>query len=670
MGETAPGRYIDWAFAGSEQKSLIKTSCFGGGKDLGLTKEDVTPSSDSNRAMAVEVGLDKEKIGNIYTALGNELACIDANIPVAKPGVVSGLVIMLRHFVQTLNPFVSLQKIEFEPGMTKRDFSGEEVRFHNEYFGALTHARAKLKDLKVIFYEAHEKKGRPSNNSKGMVFSEFYRQQDAPDRSKPLTFTFDLKMFEDFKSLQGVSDGVITHSLKYRRDAAYSSKLKKFKIKMADPTNFQIRGVHLENLDNLLLYEQRNHFSTLLPRTPLMIQLGSHFPVQLVYDKDLGLVSYNILVDSVPSEKKEKKLTDVSVQTGLVNLLNDSRNNKHFLNRLSALNTNPPDLEISFYGGEPPFVCSAIRTEAFRKNIFKQEIPNNKPKQNVLKSQKTLLDKSDDFKGLEKLCEDLLKGDFDQNVRNSMRFKMNKHTSVPMISTTFLNMAGQKVNLKYSGHPLEESEKKQMDNGQNTKEVIELNGLIVAMDSEITGTPETKRETGLPPLKEFTSQKQAGFLPFPLTSLGCGSFSPYLPVESPLIREAALRRIQLKKTPGPALLPHNDRARRRLEQKGVGHFADHKKKLDGHVHSLQQAVFLHLEKNRGQIHRGATGKRRESSLHLSGFESQGRTGAHGSVRDGGGKGQRREAVRLLPFAEQNGNEEQPLLLPSVQRYSS
>ena len=554
LGEMADGRYIDWAFAGSEEKSLIQTSCLGGGKDYGLTKEDITPNNESNRAMAVEVGLDKQRIKDIDTALGNELACIDASIPGAKVGVVSSLVMMLRQFVQILNPYVSLEKIEYEPEVTTREVKGEEIRFYMEYFGVMTFPKAKIKDPKILLYKASAENQRMNNKSKGMVFSAFYKKENALDRSKPLTFTFDLKFFNDFKQINGVSDTGITHYLKYRRDASYSSKLKKSNIELGDPSNFQIRGVQLDNLHDLLLFEQSNNFSTLLPQTPLMIQFGSYFPIELIYDKELGSLSYEILKDNIPSHKKENKLTDVSVQTGFFNILNDSRSNQHFLNRLSGLNRNPEDVEISFYSGDASFVCSVIRTDTYRKNILKQEIPaKGKSNKNLLKSQNTTNEKSDDFKSLEKLCASLMKGNFEENVRNSMRFKISKGTSVPMISTIFLNMAGQRVNLRYSADQLEEKGKKALDNGEVGKQGIELNGLIVATDPAITGTPDTKHETNLPTLKEFTSQKKTKFLPFPLTSLSCDSFSPYLPIESPLIREAALKRIQLKR---PIIQPY------------------------------------------------------------------------------------------------------------------
>ena len=60
LGEIFHGRYIDWASGASKEKEFVRTDCLP--LDSNYANVNINPSEISNRAVSLEIQLDKKKL--------------------------------------------------------------------------------------------------------------------------------------------------------------------------------------------------------------------------------------------------------------------------------------------------------------------------------------------------------------------------------------------------------------------------------------------------------------------------------------------------------------------------------------------------------------------------------------------------------------------------------
>ena len=533
-GEIASGKFIDWALIASHDKTMATTKCLP--KESVFTPKQIVPSFISNRAIAIEIGLDKEKLRNLTDTLGNEIGCADMSLGQAEYGLFPALMNAFRKFLQKLNPYLTLNQINVD---TDTEADSDAIEFYFGMHGFTNSNPLMLNDKQVLSQEVTVDNGQSQLKSKYIIIKATFPKNHLKTKSN---FSFKISVLPKNENLPNQSSEYITHFVKVRKSPEYQEKLGRFYLKIPNFYDFKVLNVNIDSLETSLIYEQFLNFTMLIENTPELIQVGPYFPLGLDYDPKNGLVSHLIKKENVPSNVKENKKEGVAFQTGLIARLNQGKINQSFLDHVSGLNRNLQNLKISFYDGDLPWVCSQIKTDYFtgpqnQKVEDGLDRDEDKPasKNRLLKPISEETDKrGQDF--YTNLCGDYNDAD---KIDDSMKFEMNGHSQLKVLSSIYLNFLANQVRIEFDADDIPTKTNSKANQISPPRKTYQLNGTVVLPDQTTLVKSGSQHLLELAPTKDILQKPSSQFLPFPTNRLVCSSLSPYYPIDSTRLKEAS-----------------------------------------------------------------------------------------------------------------------------------
>ena len=552
IGNTSSGKYIHWAFGGSEEKNRATKTCLA--KSSSFSKENIIPSNHSNRAIALEISFDKDKVRNLETNWGNELGCVDIDHEDAKFGVVPGMFFLIRRFIHIMRPFVVLDSIKvdsetFDTGTTEQTF---EFKF--DVMGMIFNQNSSSGLIRKNIYKQKYSDKLMTRNSTRMdeiVVNAKFRNQDTLAWDEPLDFDFDLKLTADYMERIVKNDKLVSHFLKVQRFEHYAQKVKKYHLTWRSFSDVKIINVTLDQLEDSIIYVSKGNYSILHSQTELMLSVGPFYPFKLEYQKTDGKIKLGFLGQNVPPTRDSESKEDFSFSSGIVNQIQSGRSNERLVHLLNKLKQNPESALLSVYISEAPFLCNEIEFLDLQELSYGKEHSltndtlntatstsgntlNKSNGQNLLKSLKKNLDltaQSALSQIMKKMCRRFYL-DNEDHLKRMTYFQLDTLVSQQVIPSVFINLIGKHVNLQFGDS---QEAKRALDTGTTFDEghqKLRLAGKVVLADSKITGTGDEKELFALPTQEEVKTMENERYLPMLDSGLYCGSISPYYPISS------------------------------------------------------------------------------------------------------------------------------------------
>jgi hypothetical protein len=559
LGQTTQGSYIDWAFGASEEKSIVRSNCLPPKSELKV--EEIVPSEESNRAISIEIALDKDRISQEDRLMGNEIACVDATAPGAEFGMIPGIVVMVNRFIQKLSNNVSLDtvKVTWEPEREDPDTLVQVVEFTFKIFSGAYISYAELKNPKPDSQESEFYYGEgDSMVDKRLHIKALFKGDHMLKEDQVYDLKFNLDLSKYFLKSVEKSPIVSSHYLKTKLDAQYPDTLKKYRLQIFDCNIYTIKNMQIDRFDKSLIYERFSSYSRFFASKNLLVQVGSYFPFELQYDNASGELGYSVLTKNIPQPTSEKLTKEgLLYQIGLVNSQSSASESQVLQKRLSLFKGDTPDIKAYIYNQELAYMCLNLRTEGFLNMVQKgeedmsqeeseQDLVQPKTTESFGKSleteEKPLL-----YEGLYERCREFLEVDQEEGSRKYMYMEFNPEKPVRVIPSVFLNLIGRKIRFEVSAP----TNQKLLDNGTRDKSTSVVMGSIIISDPMITGDPDSSEMATIPSSGEIIKMPHKNLLPISNFKLTCGSFTPSLPVDAELLEEAAVEQYNLKEGDDP-----------------------------------------------------------------------------------------------------------------------
>jgi preprotein translocase subunit SecG len=538
-GEKHVGKYIDWAFIASEEPDLVSLHCLP--KNSTIPQKELKPSSLSNRAIAVEIGLTKEGHDGILDVLGNELAFVDADHPDAIPGVIPCMMHVFRKFLQMVNPYAYFTDID---STTKG--SEQQIIFNLHMFGSLNHA-----PITVVGKGIKDQQVKGTNTEKNALvrismrsITVNYEGKNMLSEDKPHDFEFDMHIYFDFLDRVEKGTEFVTHYLKVKVDSNYSSTLNKFNLKFPNMRKYTLKNVDLKNLESSLLIELFSAKSIMFPTSNIFLETNGVFPAQLKYDNTKGEVSLKIIEEEYEVPKKRKK-ADSMIKTGMVNHLNEAGTSRFVTTRVNRLLDREGDVTLKVYQEDmEDYLCRNLRIDTFLEQNESPKEAEVAEHENMLKSQKSTVKILNFFHRLNYFCENFLENDEPDSEKNLL-MELSSEKPQIILPNLFFGFLKKKAKLEFETKMIEKTEKKEMDKGTTeTTETTEtttqqLSGTIVYVDPSLMSSTDSGKASKILNPQEILGKKENTYLPLNFRNLSCSSINLDFTLDSEMLTKIA-----------------------------------------------------------------------------------------------------------------------------------
>ena len=532
-GQTRSGAYIEWAAGASQEASSVKLDCLP--PKSSLDPSLIKPSEYSNRAVAVEVQLDKAKLQTLKDPFGNEVACVDKDHPDADYGIIASVINLSKKFVQSLVPFVSLHSVKVTT--TTDHTPTQSLDFVFQLYGSYWTTFAKLEhehiDSQSSKISSREKE---KVNFKQLQLNVTFRDSHTLKEDKLYDLHFNLDLERQYMRRIEKNSTVSSHYLKVLMSPQYLNTLKKFSLRYFDSRKFILMDFRIDRLGKSLIFEQFNSFSRFFQERRLLVQTGPYFPFALEYRPETGSVDYSRISKKV-SSRSVLETDDYTYQTGVVNRLLDGLKSREFLNKYNSLSDNQ---KILVYDDQTPLFCRAIQTDVFLGILESKR--NTKGLEPSSTQDDTQSQKTNDYESISDMCLEYTNNTSPDQNENEKGLFLDLDQIVQMIPSVFVNLVGHKVFLASKNSV---SKKPQLLKGdaQDTS----LIGTIVIPDLRITGPSHPDSRFELPAPDAVQQMPHQNYLPFPKHKVTCGTFSPSFPITTAYLKEAAVKQFRSKR---------------------------------------------------------------------------------------------------------------------------
>ena len=387
LGETFFGSYIEWASGASEERSSVRTDCLP--NESPYANLNLVPSNISNRAIALEIQLDKAKLKDVENPFGNEIACVDINHPDAEFGVIAGVFYITKKFVQSIIPYVNVNSID----VVTEEVDGEitqKMEFVFFLYAPITviHSKMNHKDI-----DSQTSKLVQNNSeklfSKILTITAVFKGDNILKEEKNYDLSFSLDLERQYVKRQNRNPRVLSHYLKIAFDPQHKETLGKFNLTFPDTRNYTLKNFQINKLESLLIRELYGNFSRFFSYRSLLVQMGSFFPFQISYDSSSGLIKYQKIDSNIPKGRARIKSDNHLFELGLFNSVFDANSNQMLFDKLSLLNDELTDLEAFVYNDENTYFCKYLQTKGFHEMIDEGHL--DAQKNEILQKQAVLI---------------------------------------------------------------------------------------------------------------------------------------------------------------------------------------------------------------------------------------------------------------------------------------
>ena len=546
-GETAQGAYIDWAAGASQEASSVRVDCLPPTSPLRQSSVSIAPTDISNRAVAIEVQLNKDKLRKLEKPFGNEIGCVDKDHPEARVGVIASVINLSKKFIQSLVPFVSLDSVKvLNQSGTKG--TTQTIDFVFEVFGSFWTTFAKIENEHVhsqsskILFEKSK-----NMSSKYLLINAVFKDKKVLHEDVSYDLGFNLNLQRQYMIQIEKNHKVSSHYLKVLMDPQYTDKLKQFNLRYFDSKRFTLMNFRIDRLPSVLIFEKFNTFSRFFKEKNLLVQVGPYFPLQLDYNLETGLISYKIIPQNIPRSEGDLEFNDFHYQTGIVNKLRDGKKNKMLVSKLGFLNNKVEDFRMSIYNDENCLICKTIQTDDFlemlsQKKLEEDRIELDLDSDDSDENNQNQKPKTINYDHMFDTCSQYYE-DEDSEKKGSI---LDMSQEVHVIPSVLMNLNGFGVHLSF--HPKLEtphSDKRELDTGSaSNKTEVSLIGTIIIPDPNITGNTKSSQLSELPPSEEISKMPYRNYLPFPKHKVICGSVSPSFPISTSSLKESAIKQYE------------------------------------------------------------------------------------------------------------------------------
>jgi hypothetical protein len=496
--------YIDWALKASKNPYQFNKKCIRTSNPFYEIYTD--PSEESNAAIAIEISLSKANIkGDLRDSMGNELALIDSKHPKALKGIIPSVIYSIRQFLEVMNPFISLKKLEV--GYSDSNFKKHEktVDYVFEANGCMSIGNVKeispapkeidfhfIDDGLVTTFTLKFGVKTVYSNEINLKLSE----QDFALKINCLPTTKNIK-YKDFYSL----------FLTKKFNNVYNGNKRSNRMEFSNLEKYKITNVNMELLPQSLIFEQSNMYSEIFQENNLLLQFGRFFPITLTYNPPTSEITYEIYDKKIPELKDG--LNEAMNETGILSKTGYLDFNHKFIALLNELKLDVSDINIGVFNDYRTFACSEIDKEIFQT----KEEQNNTQK--FVKEEK--------WQTINQMCKEFKGDNRDEIKKRRMFLNINSNKKMTVLPSFFLGLIGRQIKLSFDA-----PKKKILDNGISQN--MEINGKIVLVDYMITGDSKTNKF-----IKWYNSDKMLQYpvkkyLMLPSQGIGCNCVNPFSPV--------------------------------------------------------------------------------------------------------------------------------------------
>lgn len=547
--------FIEWSHGNSTMKKLISDVCFH--KNNPYRKQYVKPNDYSHRSFAIELSLGRSDDSSRHMYAGNELILVDFLNEDAKKGSISAAIGLIRNFLEIMRPFVSFNKViafheknnTNEKLMKSITVSGvikgcmESPNFDNNIKGG-KRVRSSIKL-------------NPNLTSSSYIFDELVviDTNSNLDNNEKMNISYDFECLNHWKNKK---TKINSHFLKLRMDHNYKILKKNIVYESIHLSKYKLMNVSFESFGESLIFQKYKNEAVFFDDNKLYLQIGNLFAFELVYNNIEKSVNILLKKHSVEKyleqiSKNKSSFTNHMPELAMMNHLNNSSNNKIYVDNLDLILNDNKNLFFSVYNGEQNLIKFEVEdiidsmNDDLSRKIKGQESEKNAHDE---KSKPRIYEEIN----LDEKKESLYNTHFDKNKNNPMVKKMRTFLrisyinqikkilsknffiqsdltkSIPLLQSQFLDLLGKPATIWLETDKALESEKLPLSNEESfemkfymihkKRNIKRLNGVIVKRNYNLfednkLPSPETQN------IKAISKPIQ-----LPLNGIHCSNFNP------------------------------------------------------------------------------------------------------------------------------------------------
>lgn len=535
--------YIHWAFGASSSQHFISTECFI--KKNRFVGEYKPPSDQSNRALAIEISLDKEQVKSPLTQyMGNEIYAANRHQKESQKGIISALLATLQQFVEIINPFITLREIRTEKKSDKAN-PGKRIDFFFELYGFMDFQNGKISEPEPSSQvQDSESDSLFITLSTQVLITGFYENEKNLKDSKEYNFQFDMNFAGIFKFSFLKKGTGMSHYLQRMVNPKYYIMQNSQILNGCSMDHYSVKKVITSNISTGMIIEMYSTHSKIYYSLNYLVQVAQYFPILLSYDKDTFELSFQVLPSKIPDPAKKTHRKNYWFQSGIHVQTNYSEYNPKFRDQIGALSPDAADLELLIYNTFSSFICSEIETDLVREQHetlmtelsqtrarLKESSANTKLLRRQVSDEKVLqnLQNKLDVNGCSKYYN--LKT---QELSDAAYYlKLNSKTKLEILPTNFIRLLGSVIRIKFTRSQQMHSQESLADSpseGGKDNRIVELNGSIVMVDPMITGLPKSNELEDFPEPGKVIKMAELNYMDLSRDDLICSSVFPVMPV--------------------------------------------------------------------------------------------------------------------------------------------
>ena len=534
LGQGDHGMYVDWAFGASFSGSHVSERCLDPKKKFKRTYRP--PTVNSNKAIAIEISLDKTILPKNWSDfMGNEIACVDANHPDAKMGMIPALVNSVRRFLEIMSPMASLNRIEH---VSSKEGELQVIDFLVNLKGCVGFQSIKLKNFETMAQEFEIKELKTKASSKLLVALKV--TLDPVNRIEVDQtidkFVFDIDCESGFLKKVKKFDKPKSHFLVSKMTKKYLSKMRV--LGLPDMRNFSIYNVRFDMLSTALLDEEIADVGHFVYGAELLVEIGGYFPLKITYNREIAEIEFSIVKENIPHPIDEEDESQKEASQGEF-LLSSLNRNEFFREQIALLTENVKNLRLIVSNDNTAFVCSEIHSDSLirhgeelqfqidrmkKKENESDETEKNSPlaKKNKSRTLKSLLEEQNMNKCTKYLDQN------GQKLFDELRLiTLGKPVKRKLIPSVFLSLVGHYVKITFQIENPPTLVKNVNLNTDESTGNYSINGKVVMVDPAITQKGDPSSLGQFPGFDKLQTIAPAYFMKFPFNGMSCLSTFPF-----------------------------------------------------------------------------------------------------------------------------------------------
>ena len=391
--------YQEWAYASSSYKNYVSKSCIPKGSVFAQHYEN--PGENTLRSFVINISINTKDVKRTEKTkklvmknydLGNELYVINPNHKKAKSGLVSAGIILINQFTKIMKPFSLVSNVTLAP-KDENEYFKNDFNFDFVIKGCLT-----LTKISIIDKPPTEQKQRSFIFNSETIFKNeiktraIYKKNDFLNSYKPLSFRYSINCNQHFA--QYVSEYEEPTSLfgKAQTNSDLHIQNNEWTLKSTKLDKGSLKNLILNKIDEMLIQTKFAGASVVFYQMDLPIQVGTFFPFNLKYDRNSGIVDFDLNISEIPSMERMIKNADHTVEFGTSNSVRNAQNNAKFVEIMNLLrNIFENNIKLYIYNSYNDF----IKSEIHLKNLHRFRDSHVAYKQNLSQRNSRFKNKSD-----------------------------------------------------------------------------------------------------------------------------------------------------------------------------------------------------------------------------------------------------------------------------------